>query len=245
MAFLTDEWGVASIRVAQVRDDVTADVLDGQPTDSLGTNVQRMLSLDVDSRDYDRIDDPVVAEIRLRSPGLRPVLFPTPYEAACWAVLSQRDRMSHASAVRHRLAAEHGEVVTIDGSQYATFPAPSRLQQITMFEGVPDVKLARLRAVAGAALDGRLDAVQLRALDPDDALEHLQRIDGIGTFGAQLILIRGAGTLDVLPTREPRLLSLMASMYHVDRNDRDAFQRVADRWRPFRSWVSFLIRQSA
>ena len=66
-----------------------------------------MLSLDVDGSTLPAVGerDPIVGDLQQRYRGLRPVLFPTPYEAACWSVLSQRTRMTSSAAVRRSAAA--------------------------------------------------------------------------------------------------------------------------------------------
>ena len=46
--------------------------------------------------------DPVIAQRQERLPGLRPCGFHSPYEAAAWAVLSQRIQMRQAAALRTR-----------------------------------------------------------------------------------------------------------------------------------------------
>jgi len=67
--------------------------------------------------------------------------------------------------------------------------------------------------VADAALAGTLDAGDLRALGPEQAMAALQQINGIGPFYSALIVIRGTGFTDVLPAREPRALALTAQLY--------------------------------
>src|SRR5215208_2062121 len=49
--------------------------------------VERVLSLDVDGREFPEVGrrDPIVGRLQERYPGLRPVLFYSTYEAAAWA----------------------------------------------------------------------------------------------------------------------------------------------------------------
>ena len=98
-AFLSDEGEPVAVRVRQTASRVTAEVLEGAgDAQRLRAQVARMLSLDVDGRPFEAIDDPVIAALRAKLPGLRPVLFPTPYEAAVWAILSQRTQRRQAGA---------------------------------------------------------------------------------------------------------------------------------------------------
>ncbi len=54
-------------------------------------DVKRILCLDIDGRGFGAIAsrDPVVGALQRRYPGLRPVLFYTPYVAAAWAIIGQ------------------------------------------------------------------------------------------------------------------------------------------------------------
>lgn len=72
--------------------------------------VRRFLSLDVDARGWPAVAerDPVIAEVQARWPGLRPCGFHSPYEAAAWAVLTQRTGMTSARRMRDDLIARYG-----------------------------------------------------------------------------------------------------------------------------------------
>src|SRR3954452_23701396 len=65
----------------------------------------RGLSLDVDASGMEEVAarDPVVGRLWRDTHGRRPVLFGTPFEAAVWAVLSQRVSMAQAARVRGAL----------------------------------------------------------------------------------------------------------------------------------------------
>ena len=91
------------------------------------------------------------------------------------------------------------------GRRTSSFPGPSRLRQLETFPGAFGHKVEYLHQLARATPEGKLEATFLRALPPEQALEHLKTLPGIGDFSAQLILLRGAGQPDALPTHEPRL----------------------------------------
>ena len=209
--------------------------------------VERVLSLDIDaSALLDVIaDDDVATYLVGELHGLRPVCFASPYEAACWAVLSQRIQMTQAARIRRRMCDELGHVVELDDVTLAAFPSPEQLLATPSIQGLPQVKVDRLHAIATAALDGWLDAATLRAAGPEQALEDLQRLPGIGPFGAELVLIRGAGEPDWFARSERRLHAAIASAYRVDASDLAALEAIASRWSPFRSWVGFLFRARA
>lgn len=213
--------------------------LDGAPPRDLAqrarTDVERILSLDVDGRGFAAVErrDPVVAALRRRFAGLRPVLFFSPYEAAAWAVIGHRIRITQAAAVKRRLAAELGEL--------GAFPAPERLASLRAPQrGLSERKVEQLRALGAAALDGALSRARLRALEPERAAQELQRLPGVGPFSAELILVRGVGDPDLLPRHERRLARAVRAAYDLP-EDAD-LQPVAEAWRPYRAWVALLLR---
>ncbi len=122
-------------------------------------------------------------------------------------------RIVQAARLKQRLAERHGERVGVGERELAAFPAPAALRAVPAGDGVPERKLAWLRALADAALEGRLDGARLRALEPEQALAELRLLPGIGPFGAELVLLRGAAHPDRFPLHERRLHAEMAHRY--------------------------------
>ena len=211
-------------------------------------HVARSLSLDHDGTLFDAIGDrdPVIGALQAVAPGLRPPLFYSPYEAAAWAVLSARRPEGQMRELRTRLSETHGRVFDLAGQPLAAFPTPEQLLAVEAFPGLPGLKLARLHGVAEAARRGQLDAVRLLELGPEAAMAQLQQLPGVGPFYASLIVIRGTGFADVLPTAEPRLLNLVRDHYGLTAlPGASEFERIAEPWRPMRTWASVLIRAAS
>ncbi|MGI8881505.1 MAG: DNA-3-methyladenine glycosylase family protein [Jatrophihabitans sp.] len=190
----------------------------------------RFLSLDIDARGWAAVADrdPVIVDAQQQLPGLRPCGFHSPYEAAAWAVLSQRIRIVQAARIRDDLVDRHGD--------NGAFPAPERLRQIDL--DLPGRKPEYLHAVADAALDGRLSGAALRAVDPDEAITALQEIKSVGLFAAELVVLRGANAPDVPPRNERRLEAEITERYGSDRGLAEASQA----WRPYRTWAAVHLR---
>ncbi len=131
----------------------------------------------------------------------------------------------------------------IHGEPAHAFPGPSRMLELKEFPGLTPVKVERLKSLAEAALEGRTEAGYLRSLSVEEALEELQRLPGIGPFSAELILLRGAGKPDHLPEHEPRLARAVATAYGLEEPSKTGeLRRLAERWRPYRTWVSLCLR---
>ncbi len=154
------------------------------PAEAVAGQVARMLSVDVDATAYPEVTrrDPAIGRVMRAHPGLRPVLFPSPYEAAVWAVISQRIAQRQAATAKAALSAEHGDAVELELGTVRSLPAPERLLKVSSARGLTPEKIERLHAVARAALEGVLDADHLKELGYEESLRVLQGIRGIGPF---------------------------------------------------------------
>jgi DNA-3-methyladenine glycosylase II len=234
-AFVTeDEHGVLHCRLFGDAD-----------TDRVVAQVRRVLSLDQPGAAWAQVGlrDPVIGRLQAAFPGLRPVLFHSPYEAAAWSILSQRRHRTQATVVRRRLSSAHGRVFTLPGGELEAFPTPEALLRVESFPSLEPQRIDRLHAIARAALDGLLDPSRLLAMEPEQALAALQELPGIGPTYAGLILLRSTGATDILTLAEPRLPSYVRHFWGLDHPATPAdISTFADAWRPFRTWAAVLIR---
>jgi DNA-3-methyladenine glycosylase II len=247
---LTDDGGEAvALRAVWVPDAgaVEIDFVSDLPAERVERHAARVLSLDVDASGLAEVGarDPVVGRLLAEAGGRRPVCFGTPFEAAVWAVLSQRVSMAQARRVKATLAAALGTRIEIGGEEVTAFPGPAAFVSLESFEGIWDSKLERIRALAAAAAAGDLDPGMLRGLSLDDALAHLQSLPGIGPFGAMLILARGAGHPDVPPPTLRRFRTAVAAAYGLQEDPDEAkLAELSEAWRPYRGWVTWLLRNA-
>jgi DNA-3-methyladenine glycosylase II len=255
MALTVDRagWRTAGVQLHQEGDElhgrvVRAGAVSGELTGAVREQVRHVLSLDVDGAGFAEIGarDAVVGELQRRRPGLRPVLFRSPYEAAAWTIIGQRIRMAQASAISAELARDLGEPVDFGDERLHAFPAPERLAALPEGRrGLNERKIAWLRALGEAALRGELDAAALRARPAEQSLDELRRLPGIGPFAAELVLVRGAGEPDRFPETERRFQGAMRAAYGLpDSTPVDELRAIAEGWRPYRSWVALLLRAS-
>lgn len=224
------DWTRTQVSVTQQESTARVVVSGDGDLDAAVAQVCRFLALDVDARNWAAVGerDAVIADAQHQLPGLRPCGFHSPYEAAAWAVLSQRLRIVQAARLRADLIREHGE----DGA----FPPPQRLRTLDL--DLPGRKSEYLRSVANAALDGHLDGPTLRGVDPVEAVSRVAQIKGLGPFSAELVVLRGANAPDAVPTHERRLEAEVTERYGPDHD----LAEVSQAWRPFRTWAAVHLR---
>ena len=246
MAFPVDGWqSSVGVEVWQDGDVVRGQLTGSNDVDAVGEQVARTLSLDHDADGWEEVGerDAVIGRLQRELDYLRPVCFYSPYEAAAWVVLVHRVSMAQAARAKAALAHAHGEPVEIAGVEMHAFPSPQRLLEVRELPGLPANKLPRLHTLAEAALEGSLDADWLRSLAVGEALAELRRLPGIGEWSAQHVLLRGAGTADVVPTADPRSRDAIRLAYELPTEPDDKeLERMAEPWRPFRTWAFVLLR---
>lgn len=241
--------GHAGVVVRETGQGVAAIMTGEGSVEEVRRQTERILSLDHDARDLEQVlrRDEVVARLHAESARLRPVLFHSPYEAAAWSVISARINHGQAQGIRAALAKELGAALDVEGVSMDAFPLPDRLLDLDAFPGLFAEKVRRLHSVAEATLDGHLDPYRLRLAGTSQALAQLQEIRGIGPFYAGLILLRAVGVTDELPpTAEPRLLRAVGRAYgRAEPVSPTELDEIAENWRPYRTWISVLIRAGA
>jgi DNA-3-methyladenine glycosylase II len=174
------------------------------------------LSLDDDLTDFYEIarQDPAMAPIVQRRYGLHQIKFPTPFENAAWAILTQRTPIPVARALKDRLAERYGGSIQVEGETLRAFPDaqavagadPAELESLVRNER----KVAYLTAASAAF--ATIDEQWLRTGDYDEVEAWLRAIPGVGAWSAGFILIRGLGRVERVSPNEP-LLKATAKAY--------------------------------
>jgi DNA-3-methyladenine glycosylase II len=246
MAFPVEGWRSSAAVVMRQRDGTIAGEVHGAADADAERAWQQALatvSLDIDGAGFLEVGrrDPIIGKLQADYRNLRPVLFHSPYEAACAFVIGHRITIQQTRRLRQRLAEEAGAAIAVEETTVHAFPDPRALLELNAIDGVAPLKVERLHAVAREALKGTLDRAQLRSLPELEALQQLRTLPGIGEFFAQGILMRGAGLVDAVTDDEltPRAIQLRYGL--AERPDRAAVLARAASWRPYRMWAVVLL----
>ena len=208
--------------------------------------LRRFLSLDDDLGDFYGLaqNDPYFAPVVRELNGYHPVKFGSPFEAATWAIVSQRNRMTTARKVYQSLLKTLGHRIRLEGYDYWAFPDPEEVAPL----GEADLPLA-LHALRRA--EYILDAARaFAAITPDflrcapdaELEEWLRGIRGIGPWSARFILLRAFGRCQVLPESDRAIMRAASLVYGagIPLTSRDV-ERIAagyGRWRGY--WAHYL-----
>lgn len=185
-------------------------------TDLVTDRISFFLSLSDNLDQFYRIaiNDPSFAPILQKLYGLHQVKFLTPFECACWAVLSQRNQLSAARNAKQVLLEGFGTSLGVKGNVYRAFPEPGQLADASKEQLKGLIKHERREEYLGNVIRAfnEIDERFLRTTDYDKVEEWLMNIKGIGEWSARLILLRGLGRMEKLAV-EKRLIAAAARVY--------------------------------
>jgi DNA-3-methyladenine glycosylase II len=211
--------------------------------DAVRRQAARSLSANHDGSAWPAVGerDPVIGQLQATYSFLRPVCFYSAYEAVTSFVIGQRIARRQTARLKSLLAEELGDRPTVDGRPYPAFPRPERLLELRSLPGLSEQKVARLRGLAQAAIDGALNTEELRGLPRHEVLPRLEQLPGVGPWTAEGVWLRGCGVADELPTAERLSLEAASALYGRE-VDQHAFEQLAEAWRPYRMWAVVLLR---
>ena len=195
----------------------------------LAARVRALFDLDADSRAIDshlRRDALLGRHVRAR-PGLRvPGAFDG-FEIAVRAIVGQQITVAGATRLMGRIVTAVG---TLDARHVARAGAG-----VLRSTGLTQARAQAICDLAHAVVDERVSLV--RGANPKETAEALERIDGIGPWTANYIVMRALGAPDVLPSGD---LGLVRALKTTAR----ALDRRGARWSPWRAYAAMHVWQA-
>ena len=249
MAFPVEGWGGSAAVALRENDDgrvtgtVSGTVTGAADHDAAWRQALAVLSLDVDATGFAEVGrvDAVIGALQAEHAYLRPVLFHSPYEAACAFIVAHRLSIAQGRAIRRRMAQGYGEAMVVEGVTVHAFPGPEALLRIDAFPSLTQEKIERLHGVARAALHGDLDRDRLRGLPVAEAMADVRRLRGVGEFFASAIVLRGAGVVDAIPGDDITRAGVQRLYDRAGPPSTAEFAAIAEAWKPYRMWCSVLV----
>jgi DNA-3-methyladenine glycosylase II len=118
------------------------------------------------------------------------------FESAVIAILEQQISMNVASILRKRFVERFGRgPIRYDGYTFYAFPTPEDMVKVSVDElrlvGMSYNKARAILCLANALQEGRFRPDSLSPLSPQQSIEQLIALKGIGIWTAQYILTRG------------------------------------------------------
>jgi DNA-3-methyladenine glycosylase II len=107
--------------------------------------------------------------------------------------------------------------------------------------GISFKKVSYIRTVAESVIDGRLDIDALQAQSDDDICAELIKLDGIGKWTAEMIMIFSMQRPDILSYGDLAILRGMRMLYHHRKITKELFEKYRRRYSPYGSVASLYL----
>ena len=205
------------------------------------------LSLEDDLQPFYRIgqEDADFAPIIDNLYGYHQVKFLTPFENACWAVLTQRNPMNMAQKTKQALIEKYGSKLEVHGNVYRAFPEAIQIVVADYDELMQVIRNDRRTEylIATARAFSEIDDEFLRTAPDEEVEAWLRSIKGIGEWSATFIMIRGLGRMEHIPLSEERQLTAASKVYgHGKEISREELKDLANRYGRWQGYWAHYLR---
>ncbi len=199
------------------------------------------IGADIETIDAHLSNDPFLAPLVAKRPGLRAPGGWNGFELAVRAVLGQQISVVAARRLAGQIAALYGKPVpNSNGGQRGlsrTFPTAERLAKVKSISlGMPAARLAALKALAEAAVADPNLFRQLGSID--ETVARLKAIRGVGEWTAQYIALRAVREMDAFPATDVGLLRGAAKVGRKAAVTATVLLDQAESWRPWRAYAA-------
>ena len=213
--------------------------------------LRRMFDLDADPDAIaERLsDDPRLAPLLARRPGLRIPSGWDGFEIAVRAILGQQVSVAAARTFAARIAQRFGQPLppehAVAGVDHL-FPTPLQLAEVDLSDprhgiGLTRARGAAIRTVARAMLSGEVDFDPARTLEAFVA--RWTALPGIGPWTAHYLALRAMGHPDAFPAED--LVLQKAVPADGARMSARALTARAEAWRPWRAYAVLQLWRDA
>ena len=211
--------------------------------------VRVLFNLDFDVKPfYEHVrKDSVMAGLAQRLRGLKSPTTPTVFEALIDSIVEQQISLSISNKMEEVLIKSFGKVLRLNKKIYYAFPTPQELASASPHKlrncGLSQRKAEYIRDISKMIIEGKLDLEKLKDHEEaNDIIIELDKIRGIGTWTAELTLVRGMQRLEAFPADDIGLRRVISHYYCNDRKiSSEKARRIAENWGKWKGLAAFYL----
>jgi DNA-3-methyladenine glycosylase II len=208
-----------------------------------------MFNLDLDvSRFYDRVkNDPTMGKLTHRLFGLRSPTTQTVFEALIDSIVEQQISLKVATSIEKKMIKKFGDSVEVDGEPFYAYPTPERLSRTSIDDlrscGLSLHKAEYVQTISELEATGRVDLEKLKTVeDTQKIIEQLDLLKGIGSWTAELTVIRSMQRWDALPADDVGLRRVISHYYSGGKKiASEQARHIAEAWGEWRGLAAFYL----
>ena len=208
--------------------------------------LNRVLGLQADLKDFYRYaaKDDRLSVLARRFRGVKPPQFPSLFEALVNGIACQQFSLASGIQMLNRISEKFGTPLIGIGIRAHTFPRPEDLAALKP-EPLRNLGFSRQKALAiielsRAIVAGNLDRDGFLSLDDLSAVGQLCRLNGVGRWTAEYVLLRGLGRLHIFPGDDVGARNTVQKWLGLRKPlDYDGVRRLGAKWEPYAGLIYF------
>ena len=214
-----------------------------------GKTVRTLFNLDFDVKPFyeHTKDDRVMTHLTRKLRGLKSPTTPTVFEALIDSIVEQQISLSIANTMEGRLIKSFGEVLSLNKQVYYAFPTPQEFASASVRTlrscGLSQRKAEYIKDASKMIIDGKLCLEKLKGYeDVNDIIRELDRIRGIGTWTAEMTMVRGMQRVEAFPADDLGLRRVISHYYCGDEEiSGEEARKIAEKWGKWKGLASFYL----
>jgi DNA-3-methyladenine glycosylase II len=179
-------------------------------------------------------------------PGLKPLRVPDIWTTLLRSLISQQVSTAAARAIRERFSRQHGHIVQVGTDDVSVVPSPAAVaaleESALRAVGFSGRKAEYAIGFARAFLNGTIDPAQLSAAPPEQMIERLSSLRGVGVWTAECVGIFCIGYRDLLPADDLGIQHSIEQLYKLDHCPKPKeVTRIGKKWSGWRSYAAIYL----
>jgi DNA-3-methyladenine glycosylase II len=214
--------------------------------------IRNIFNLDLDLNVFyqaiymDKILSKVVKKLR----GLKGPNNATIFEGLVCSIIEQQISLNVAFSVQKKVTKKFGDKLKIGKYTYYSFPQPKDFLEAQLKDlricGLSTRKAEYIKGVAELIVDNKLNLEKYKNYpEPEEVINELSKIRGIGVWTVELTMIRSMNRFDVIPADDLGLKRYVAHHYYNDKKiTSQDIRDLATQWGPWKGLVAYYLLEA-
>jgi DNA-3-methyladenine glycosylase II len=192
-------------------------------------------------------NDPVMSKLTQKLYGLKNPTTPTVFESLVDSIVEQQISIKVAIQIETRLTKKFGETLSLNGETFFVFPTPKNIAEASLADvQSAGLSLRKAEYIWNAAKMIEAEKLGLENLktveDPQQIIEVLDAVRGIGVWTAELTMLRGMQKLDALPADDFGIRRVISKFYCDNKPIKSAEARkIGSAWGNWKGLAAFYL----
>jgi DNA-3-methyladenine glycosylase II len=211
-----------------------------------------MFNLNIDLNEFysqiknDKILSTVVKKLR----GLKGPNNTTIFEGMVCSIIEQQISLNVAFSVQKKVTKKFGDKIDLIGKTYYSFPTPTNFikKPIEDFRacGLSQRKGEYIRGLSELIVDDQLDLTKFKDYsNPNEVINELTKIRGIGVWTVELTMLRSMGRFDVVPADDLGLKRYISRLYFKgEKITGDMVRQTLDKYGRWKGLVAYYFLEA-